>query len=47
MVENSVMISILHREYAEMTSIRYVDLKMESNNGSYLPTAPSTITVEQ
>ena len=46
-VENHLMVSILHREYAEMTSIRYVDLKMENDNGCYVPTAPSTVNVEQ
>ena len=41
-------VSILHREYAEMTSIRYVDLRMEHGDSSYhAPTAPSTVTVEQ
>ena len=39
---------LLHREYAEMTSIRYVDLKMDNGNGGYFTsTAPSTVTVEQ
>lgn len=41
-------IAMLHREYAEMTSIRYVDLKMDDGNGGYFTsTAPSTVTVEQ
>ena len=38
---------VWYREYADMTSVRYVDFKQEEKSGSKVSTTPSTITVEQ